>query len=264
MKYSLHSRQTKEYLAQADEIMVSYRDREQLLDLIAEFPDAEYVLSCNENDNVEESEIKKYETMLKNKLILCFYDLDYALFNSNQEQYPIYYGFPITTLYELHLLINNLHPTYVILGAELLHSIDKVKDILKNTNIKIRCAPTVANYYPYWTDGIAGSWIRPEDLDSYEDIVDLVEFPIDELSKERALFRVYKQDKKWPGRLDLLISDLSTSAINRMIPPGSLDCRKNCKQACITGGACRICNRILMLADPSLFKQQEQSDEREL
>jgi hypothetical protein len=78
--------------------------------------------------------------------------------------------------------------------------------------------PNVA-YYAYIPrdDGVCGGWVRPEDVDYYADYVDVFEFEDCDEKKEKALFKIYAEQGKWPGLLNDLITNLNYTAINRMI-----------------------------------------------
>ena len=51
----------------------------------------------------------------------------------------------------------------------------------------------------------------------------------------------------------MIITNIVTPAYNRMIPEEFATTRKNCGQRCASGGACRICYRLLSLAIPDLI-----------
>ena len=53
MKYCLSSNQTKEYLDKADEIMVKYKDREIIFDLIEKYPNKCIIIDCYEVDDID-------------------------------------------------------------------------------------------------------------------------------------------------------------------------------------------------------------------
>ena len=63
--------------------------------------------------------------------------------------------------------------------------------------------------------GIYGPYIRPEDVDFYEKYIDHIEFITKSLEKELTLIKVYKEDKQWPGNLNLLLDNLGENVDNR-------------------------------------------------
>ena len=43
-----------------------------------------------------------------------------------------------------------------------------------------------------------------------------------------------------------------------MIPEQFADVRRNCGQRCMAGGSCRVCHRLLHLANPDLIRQYKE------
>ena len=96
-------------------------------------------------------------------------------------------------------------------------------------NIPIRlCANLAYDAYIPRENGICGSWIRPEDIEVYSKWVDTIEFITDDLGKEATLLHVYKENKFWPGNLNLLITNLNYNIDNRGIPEEFGEIRTNC------------------------------------
>ena len=86
-----------------------------------------------------------------------------------------------------------------------------------------------------------GQFIRPEDIDTYAKYIDAVEFKIDDLTKESTLLKIYKEDKFWPGNLNLLLDNLYYHVDNRGIPEEFGEVRMNCRQRCQAGRRCHFC-----------------------
>ena len=91
--------------------------------------------------------------------------------------------------------------------------------------------------------------IRPEDIHLYEDYVAAMEFEDCKPTKEQALFRIYTQQKEWPGDLGLLITNFNHLGLNRLILPEVGEKRLDCRHICQLGGHCRICYRAMDLAN---------------
>jgi hypothetical protein len=89
-------------------------------------------------------------------------------------------------------------------------------------------------------------------------VFDIIEFADCKEHKEEALYRIYAEQKHWPGRVDMIITNIDTEAYNRMIPEDFAAVRRTCGQRCVAGGACRLCHRMLHLANPDLIKQYKE------
>ena len=251
MKISLHNRMSASYLKKADEIVVAYKDRKALPDYFEKYPDASVVLEVMPDNQWEMAEIKEYFILGQGKFTLCIPNIaDPRLADLKAEGIPFFWGYTVTTFYELKAL-EEIGVSQARIGAPIFFECEK----LKNFTMEKRVTANIAHqgYIPSM-DGIVGAWMRPEDVAVYEDVFSTIEFADCDNSKEEALFRIYAEQHNWPGRVDMLISNITTDSYNRMIPPEFALARRTCGQRCISGGACRICYRYLKLADPDLIR----------
>ena len=250
MKFCLLNHQSIEYLKQADEIKVYYKDRKGIPDIHEEYPEATIVLQITPDVyDYDLNEIKEYKILTHNQFIVCLPRINISEITWLQEQEIAYYwGFQINTPYELNA-IKTLKPRYVRVGAPLFFE----QEVIAAAGIPVRATPNVAHYgyFPY-KDGVNGTWIRPEDLDLYGTI-ETVEFEDCDLKKEQALFRIYKLQKQYPGDLSHIVTNLGLTPTNRMIPSDCAKVRLNCRQRCESGSSCRLCWRYFNLADPDLL-----------
>lgn len=256
MKYSLHLRTASpKYLRKADEIVVEYRDRRALPDYAKKYPDAWFVLEVTPDAQWDFKEIKDYSILTKNHLKLCLPDIrDERIPQLIEAGIPFFWGYTITTFWELQALIA-AGASEVRIGAPLFFECEKLKkfDISKRV-----CANIAHEGYLPFVDGITGSWIRPEDVETYDDVFDIIEFADCKEHKEEALYRIYAEQKHWPGRVDMIITNINTEAYNRMIPEDFAAVRRTCGQRCASGSGCRICHRMLHLANPDLIRQYKE------
>lgn len=252
MKFSLHARTSSVlYLKKADEIVIEYRDRKAIPDYAKKYPSACLVVEVTPDTRWEITEIKDYSILSKGKLTLCLPDLrDPRLAELKAAGIPFFWGYTITTFWELAAAVDT-GVSQVRIGAPIFFDTERLKrfDVTKRL-----CANIAHDGYMPNVDGIPGAWMRPEDVDSYEGIIDIIEFADCKDHKEEALYRIYAEQKHWPGRVDMIISNINTEAYNRMIPPQFAEARKTCRQRCVAGDACRICYHLLHLADPELLK----------
>ena len=251
MKFCLSSRQDHSYLVKADEIKVDYRDRRILPDLYEKYPEAKFILNLWQCDieEVDLNEIKEYNILSKGRLTACI--------NGNQYHYcqdiqlPFYFGFPITGFAELRS-VADLGVTYVVLGEPLFFKMDRVKQF----DIPVRAVPNVAHYnYLPRPDGVCGTWIRPEDVELYEPYIVTLEFEDCDKAKEQALFRIYAEQKNWPGELKDIISNFKYEGTNRMLDSEFGKRRLICGQRCQETGTCQLCYRALRLANPQKIRE---------
>ena len=225
-------------LSKADEIKIDYKNRNELFDYIENYPGKRLILDIPV-EHTDDFDIVEYKKMSKiADLVLCVYDVK-AGRQCAAAGIKWYWGYPINSWYELDSIIA-YEPCYIFLIAPLSMDLYKVS---RKTNIPIRLCPNLAydSYIPR-EDGICGQWIRPEDVDVYEDYAEVFDFWTTEPRKEVVLFKTYAEDKTWPGNLNLLIDNLHFDIDNRTISSELAAVRAVCGQKCMTGSsACELC-----------------------
>lgn len=261
MKIALMARQEQEYLAKADEINVDYRDRDYIFDLYEKYPDKKYVLNLMQAyDGVDWNWIDQIYKFTDNLILRT--DGSYLQMQQCAENgYKFFAGKPINDWAVLQAY-KELDPVYVIPAGELFFNLPEVKKY----GIPIRITPN-APYIPTIIAAIEtpvdltipSEWMRPDDVDAYAEYVDTIEFTDVEYSKERALYRLYMEQKHWPGDLSMIITGLKTNATNRLLEPELTARRIDCKRKCLSGGVCRLCFRLFSLAQYEKIKKYKEA-----
>lgn len=211
-----------------------------MADLIIKYPDKTYIIEIFNEENIDWKRIEAYNKDAK--IILATHSLDIS---DKIKSFNFYYAYPITNWYDLQI-ISRLNPCYVLLGAPLYFDLEKYK---KYFNIPIRLIANRASWDIAKKQDdilIKGPYIRPEDIGFYEKYVESIEFISDNLTQEATFLKIYQEDKRWPGNIRLLITDLPISLNNSMVPPEFAETRSKCGQRCMMNGKCNYC--------PALFK----------
>ena len=253
MKVCLDARVSPVYLKEADEIKVQERDLGIVMDLIEKYPKATIIVQISgHNGETNWKDICDWHILSRHQLILCLGSVE-DIQKSVELHIPCFYGYPITTYTDLRAVMR-LGVSYVRLGAPLFFDLDNVMKVLGEDGPKIRGIANITHMdqLPHG-DGIAGTWIRPEDLDKYDKYFYSIEFDGVPVNKEEALFRIYIKEKAWAGPLHMLIEGLDSPAANRMIDSGITDKRLNCGQRCESTGHCHNCYSELRLSDPNFY-----------
>ena len=252
MDYCLRSRLAPRYLAQAAEIKVDYRDRRSIPDVAHRYPDKTIVLFPGDEE-YDWTEIDRYNLLCNNNFILNVNSIDKALI-AKDRGLRFMLNYEANSYWDLEGL-QNLGAEYAYVGIPLFFDLEGTLDY----KIKLRAIPTVAyNHTLPHEDGICGQWIRPEDVEKYEDYIQVLEFEPCEVAREQTLFKVYAEDKRWTTRLDILVQDLGSDAVNRMILPEVVETRLGCRQRCKNGAPCHMCYTALKLANPNLFPKPKE------
>lgn len=232
---------------------MEYVDKDKIIDYLETLSDKTIILDVpSDVDTLNWSLLQVYAE--KVNFMLCLHDLNFV---APCQEYGInwYWAYPITSYYELRGLIE-LKPCYLFLGAPLSFDLPKIKTI---SDIPLRLCPNLSyDAYIPRENGICGSWIRPEDTETYGQYVDTFEFFTDELKREQVLLHIYKDNRNWPGNLNLLFTNFGVNVDNRGIPEEIGEIRSSCGQRCMTNGTCRFCINAVKFSE-ALRKQHEQS-----
>lgn len=270
MRYCVSGRQPYSIMKKADEIKVNYNDRDRIMDFVEKLPDKTIILDVpgDESDwNTWQMYGEKFD-----EFYIALHNLSRAG-EFNQHNVKWYWPYPITSFYELGMIVN-LHPSYLMIGPPLSFDLEKtVKKSYDDCRIETDADPIplrmiVNMAHPEYlpdngTHGMCGQWVRPEDADAYAQYVRCFEFDNVDLKQEEVLLHVYKENREWPGNLNLLIQRLNFNVDNRAIPEDLCPARMNCGQKCWSGSGCQLCVRALYFAEnirkEKLRRRQEEN-----
>lgn len=258
MKFCLSNRQRREYLSKAQEIKMEYRDYNSIPDLFEHYPGIPVIVQIPYQDDIDWETIEKFKRMRPTDLICCVSSRAQAEL-CRDLGIRFYYGFPISTYYEMRQWLA-MGVCYVRLDAPLFFDLPTVAQTIGET--PIRAIPNVSYEEKWNDDGVCGPWIRPEDLELYENYISVVEFEDCDVQKEQALYRIYAEQKKWPGPVRDLITNVDTNAMNRLISPKFGERRIRCKQKCQANSNCHFCSLALKLADYDFIKTYKEEMEK--
>ena len=242
MKFCLNWRQPEDILRQATEIFIPYKDINIITDIIEDYPTKRILVILDNEREIDWNFLKACSG--KAKISCECVDLEQMLI-CKQHKLNFHWSQSIQSFYELHQLIEfGIDSAYI--GPELFFH----QNILKNMNIELRLIPNVVNNNAFRTDsGIHGTWIRPEDIEYYNDAMIHFFIQTDDspLVQERTLLLLYSQ-KRWLGDLNKIIFGIGVNCNNAVIDDDFGYQRLNCGNGCQKGRACHFCDRVITLA----------------
>ena len=228
--------------------MVQWRDHETIIDLIKINPNASYVLEIPDN-NLEDKDwdlIKQYYIMTQKRLKVSLIKLNFA--QCVQRDIPFFFASAIGEPWALNAVIN-MGVCAARITGELAHRLDYLDTLPIEIRVWANKSGAPFNFNP-----LVGGWFRPEDLYKLT-AIDVCEFDPRDNKEEQALFRIYAEQHKWPGQLNMLIKEIDNDdIINRVIPPEFQERRSNCGMRCQVGGHCHFCETITQMANLDLLK----------
>ncbi len=252
MKYALNAWCEKKYLAQADEIIVPYKEKGRTLDYPELYPEAAVSIQCYgyKAQEIDWEELQRISKMFPKGFSVGVMDID-SIRAARLCKLPVYMLKYINNFAELNQLKRE-GVCCVYVDQPLFSSCNKLKEF----NIPIRWTPTVVDSSIGFLENLLhGTWIRPEDIDQYDIIPEcIVEFPESNGSRaEQAFFRVYHDYKKWDQDLGYLLREFKDKDYaNYLIDPELVRHRQNCHQRCEEkpyGQGCHICDNVFNIAN---------------
>lgn len=248
MKYCLSARQTINKLKQyADEIKVQYSDKGFIYDLIDQCPEKTIILSLPVGivEPIDWQEISVFAKNYNGQFLCAIHDLNQYEECQNRSL-NFYFDYPVTSYYELQAM-KKMGVSYIVIGIPLFFDLENVKKF----NIPIRTVPNIAYlHYLHRENGACGQWIRPEDQDVYNEYIQTFEFSATTPSQEMTIYKIYAEDKAWPGDLNLLIPDLNIPCNNSLIFKDIAEVRIGCQHRCqLPQSSCHLCINSLLFGE---------------
>ena len=162
---------------------------------------------------------------------------------------PAYLNFPISD-WETFFNILEWGVSDIWIDGALCFSADAVR---KHTNgVTVRMCPHMsanAGFSAGHRSNAYSAFIRPEDIDTYETFIDILDFKTEDIEMEKTLYNIYKR-KYFHNNLKELVKQLAIDVNNTLVPKRFAEKRLNCGQRCQSpSSSCFICERILNLTN---------------
>lgn len=260
MDYCINYAKDSTVLDLANEIIIDKRnDLDVIMKYIEEHPYQRVIIDVEEDLELFESLLKiitddnnKYSFSIRLKRYTKEIGEILNQYDENISKIKFFFEIFVRDWDMLQGLLN-LGVSDVYIVENLCFSIDKVAEIVHSHGAKVRVFPNIAQSSWINTDAIKKFFIRPEDIDTYEEYVDICEF-FGDLNRVNETFLVYKNKKKWKGFLNEIIVDLNNSDIdNRFILRTFGQRRVKCNKRCMYNGTCNLCEIMYELS--TVYKQ---------
>jgi hypothetical protein len=260
MKYCVDYKRNFKYINDVDEIKINFRRTDaSLLDFMLLHSNQRIIISIqDESDFIAYDCIKIFDAIaIKYPEINFTFLLGHCKENNVKELLQLLQENEIKHKYFFSDFVNNwdflhgimeLNPSDVYLVEDMGFEIDKAAALLHGAGIKVRVFPNVAQSTWSGTPALKKFFIRPDDVDTYEPYVDVMEFFGKEDSIE-TYYKIYAIDKKWMGKLSEVILSFDNDTLDsRFILPQFAEYRIKCGKRCQKCKSCRICEAIEHLA----------------
>ena len=247
--FSLKYRRSGKYNDTIDEIRITYhQDLENFEAFLQEHSEQRVVL-CIEGE-FSSLEVSLFVPFLKySNWALRFDDVSEEVYVELQKfNIPFFSNKKVSNWDALSVMLN-LGVSDVYVTEELCFELDKVAAVVHRSGAKVRLYPNIAQANCE-IDPLKKFFIRPEDIEIYDDYVDVYEFflPADtELSVEEVLYEAYKEER-WFGPLNEIIIGLDSDIDSRYMSTQWGIRRVRCGKKCLKDFPCDLCNTIYQLS----------------
>ena len=253
MKYCLKYTNICTKLNRADEISIKYIEDKGLIDFMKKFSSQRIILRVNPAD-FSHNEVRKLVAIKKQypeynfSVALAYFDNTLVPWFRN-ESIPFFIDKPCMSWEEFNYLIKE-GVSDINISGPLGFEMSKVKRVLNSLDRKviIRAVPNKVENMIIFTPTLIGFYIRPEDVEIYEDFIDVLEF--EGLEHQDTFFSIYAENKSFIGNLKQCIYNFQESIDNKGLITWFGERRRDCGRQCLSGGLCKRCYTLVSLAKP--------------
>lgn len=251
MKYCLNYANSSKLMAEADEIKIRYDGEvKELLAFLEKYGEhSEVILEVMNLAKWQEREDWKLLDALNEKypqyrIKVCFpAGAEEAVIGNLS--LPYFYGKAVTTWDELIYYVKS-GVCDVYIAEDLGFEVSAVAKYCHDNNVTVRAYPNIAQASVGGAHPLKKFFIRPDDVDCYEGLIDVLEFWCAPHQTD-VYFKVYR-NQKWLGELREIIKDFDCDIHNSHIVPGFAQARIDCGKRCLRGKPCHICDRIYSIS----------------
>lgn len=252
MKYCLKFNNDSRYLNKCDEVLIKYKQGDWAK-FIAQMGERRVNMLFTPEELTNEV-INKISDKLNKQAKL---NLTIALTRLDEDRARLlgamdlkfYITAPCTTWEQLDLLLF-FGVSDVNISGPLGFELTKVRQKLNRCTkkVQIRATPNKSESTAPEADALRSFFIRPEDIDVYEQYIDVLDFAGD-IQLQDTFFLLYSESKVFIGSMGQCIYDLNLSFDNKGIAEGFGAKRRECGLKCLKSKKCRHCELYAKIAN---------------
>ena len=242
MKYCLKYTNLCKNLSKVDEIQIQYIEDRGLLKFMEKFSKQRIILALN--GFLPDGELQKLRAIHNQ-----YPDYHFAVAFKNREtcnpEKLITEGIDFFILepcqnWEYFQWLLKLGVSDVNLSGALAFEFLKVKQVLDRLDrkVNVRITPNITQSIMAETADLIKFYIRPEDMDIYDEYIDVLEFA--GLEHQDTFYEIYSK-RFFIGNLNQCIYNFNDKVDNKGLTELFGARRVNCGQQCLKGGNCRRC-----------------------
>ena len=253
MKYCLKWTNLSTSLKEVDEISIKYIEDKGLIDFMEKYAGKRIILRIVAA-GFSDSEIAKLAAIRRQfpdyAFTVALDEVNVAIIAKlAAKEIPFYIAQPVQDWETFHYYLRDLGVSDIDLSGALAFEFPKVKRVLErlDTKVVIRITPNFARAITPHCKPLQTFFIRPDDIDLYEEYIDVLEFA--GIEHQDTFYKIYAKEKTFIGRLDQCIYNLSAPIDNVGLISEFGERRISCGRQCIKGGWCNRCNTLASIAE---------------
>lgn len=274
MKFCLKYSNKCSRLDKADEISIKYNEDLGLLKFLQNHSLQRIILRIESKIFNEDAEIPKLREIRKinpqYRFAAALDQYDKNLVNAfKAADIDFYVAAPCRDWEEFYFLIN-AGVSDINISGPLGFELSKVKFALLSVGreVQVRATANVVSKLQEFTPSYLGFFIRPEDVSTYEELIDILEFEV--VEHQDVYYQFYAEGVPFLGDLSNCIYNLNTAIDNKGLSTLFGERRRNCGRQCLQGRSCRRCQTLFSLAQgigkevmEDIIEQVEQMNKHE-
>ena len=259
MKYCLKYTNLCKNLSKVDEIQIQYIEDRGLLKFMEKFAKQRIILAVG--GELPESELNKLKAIHKQypeyRFAVGFKDKATCNYEGLVAAGIDFFIREPCQNWEYLTWLLKIGVSDVNLSGALAFEFPKVKYLLDRQDRKVnaRITPNIVQSILPETDSLVKFYIRPEDMEIYEQYIDILEF--EGLEHQDTFLDIY-QRKIFIGNLNQCIYNFSDKVDNKGLSTLFGERRVSCGQQCLKGGRCRRCYDMKTISVHIAEKVKEQ------
>lgn len=261
MKYCVRYSRKFNYIDKVDEFKIVYKPKDdKLIEFLKLYSNKRIIISMTVEDieNIVLSHaLKEKYALLENKnfvfLLPTINDdnkITISLFIKELQKNNIQFFFndKVYSIDKVWELID-IGVSDVYICGELGFELKSISNRIHNAGVNIRVFPDIAQSTRASGDPITKFFIRPEDIQKYNEYIDVCEFFADDKIRDNFLYQIYAIEKKWYLNLnDIILGFEDYDKISNISFPNQFGIiRTNCRKKCLKETDCHLCQRCVDL-----------------
>lgn len=237
------------YLEDVQELKIEYnpQNKSGLESFLEKYQNKTIIIEVKTFEEIDAQLIKHFYEKYHNIKIMFDFNQTSFLEKAQKNEIPFFFSNYVTHFDQI-AVYSKYNPTDMYICEELGFFLNKISESLHEKNIKVRVFPNICQSSISEIEDIKTFFIRPEDIETYKEYVDVFEL-ITDAERQQVIYRIYKKGR-WIGDLNEIIPTFKTHLKNSYLSINFGKTRPKCQKRCsLNERKCRLCEQFLIIAN---------------